>query len=102
MKRLLTWLTFASAAWADSFPVRIEVDAAQTIGPLKPIWRFFGADDPNYAYLPHGRELLGELGELKKNEVFFRTNSLLSNGKGGDFFGGLSQSLSQGPKPSHE
>ena len=26
----------------------------------------------------------------------------LGGGKGGDFFGGLSQSLSQGPKPSHE
>jgi xylan 1,4-beta-xylosidase len=66
----------------DSFPVHIEVDAAQAIGPLKPIWRFFGADEPNYAYTPHGRELLGELGELKKDEVFFRTHSLLSTGKG--------------------
>lgn len=75
-------LTFASAAWADSFPVHIKVDAAQSIGPLKPIWRFFGADEPNYAYMPHGRELLGELGELKKDEVFFRTHSLLSTGKG--------------------
>jgi xylan 1,4-beta-xylosidase len=82
MKRLLLFLAFASAAWADSFPVHIEVDAAQPIGPLKPIWRFFGADEPNYAYMPHGRELLGELGELKKDEVFFRTHSLLSTGKG--------------------
>jgi xylan 1,4-beta-xylosidase len=32
--------------------VHIEVDAAQAIGPLKPIWRFFGADEPNYAYTP--------------------------------------------------
>lgn len=75
-------LAIASAACADSFPVRIEVDAAQSIGPLKPVWRFFGADEPNYAYMPHGRELLGELGELKKDEVFFRTHSLLSTGKG--------------------
>lgn len=82
MKRLLLFLAIASAAWADSFPVHIEVDAAQSIGLLKPIWRFFGADEPNYAYMPQGRELLGELGELKKNEVFFRTHSLLSTGKG--------------------
>ena len=67
---------------AKTFPVHIEVDAAQSIGPLKPIWRFFGADEPNYAYMPHGRELLEELGELKKDEVFFRTHSLLSTGKG--------------------
>ena len=86
MKRLLKLtallLTFASVARADSFPVHIDVDAAKPIGPLKPIWRFFGADEPNYAYMPHGRELLGELGELKKGEVFFRTHSLLSTGKG--------------------
>jgi xylan 1,4-beta-xylosidase len=33
----------------ESFPVSVTVDAAQTIGPLKPVWRFFGADEPNYA-----------------------------------------------------
>ena len=68
--------------FAESFPVHIEIDAAKPSGPLKPIWRFFGADEPNYAYMPHGSELLGELGELKKDEVFFRTHSLLSTGKG--------------------
>ena len=62
--------------------VQIQIDAAHPIGPLKPIWRFFGADEPNYAYLPHGSELLGELGELKPEEVFFRTHSLLTTGKG--------------------
>lgn len=67
---------------AESFPVHIEIDAAQPMAPLKPIWRFFGADEPNYAYMPHGSELLGELGALKKDEVFFRTHSLLVTGKG--------------------
>ena len=75
-------LLFACAAGAASFPVRIQIDAAQASGPLKPIWRFFGADEPNYAYMPHGNELLGELGALKKDEVFFRTHSLLVTGKG--------------------
>ena len=28
-----------------SIPVTIEVDAGAQRGPLKPIWRFFGADD---------------------------------------------------------
>ncbi|MFN0076834.1 MAG: GH39 family glycosyl hydrolase [Prosthecobacter sp.] len=62
--------------------VHIQFDAAAPTGPLKPIWRFFGADEPNYAYMKHGSELLGELGELKKDEVFFRTHSLLTTGKG--------------------
>jgi xylan 1,4-beta-xylosidase len=62
--------------------VRIEIDAAKPSGPLKPIWRFFGADEPNYAYMKHGDELLGHLGELKKDEVFFRAHSLLVTGEG--------------------
>ena len=43
---------------ADSFAVAIHVDAAQTKGPLQPIWRFFGADEPNYAYMQNGRKLV--------------------------------------------
>jgi xylan 1,4-beta-xylosidase len=70
------------ATAAQAMPVLIQVDAGKPTGPLKPIWRFFGADEPNYAYMKHGRELLGELGELKKDEVFFRAHSLLSTGKG--------------------
>ena len=31
------------------------------LGPLKPIWRYFGYDEPNYTYMPHGRKLVGEL-----------------------------------------
>ncbi len=65
-----------------AFPVSIEVDAARPIGPLKPIWRFFGADEPNYAYMKDGQKLLSELGELKPKEVFFRTHSLLVTGEG--------------------
>ena len=29
------------------FPVTITVDATKTAGPLRPIWRFFAADEPN-------------------------------------------------------
>jgi xylan 1,4-beta-xylosidase len=64
------------------FPVTIRVDAAQTQGELKPIWRFFGADEPNYATMKDGRKLLGELGELKTGSVYFRTHNLLCTGDG--------------------
>ncbi len=79
---LLLLRALASLACAESFPVRIHVAATRPIGPLKPIWRFFGADEPNYAYMPHGRELLGELGELRKDDVYFRTHNLLTTGEG--------------------
>ena len=64
------------------FPVTIRVDAAKTKGELKPVWRFFGADEPNYAYMTHGKRLLAELGELRPKEVYFRTHNLLCSGDG--------------------
>jgi xylan 1,4-beta-xylosidase len=65
-----------------SFPVTITVDAAQPLGEMKPIWRFFGADEPNYATMKDGKKLLGELGGLRPQEVYFRTHNLLNTGDG--------------------
>src|SRR5262245_25929219 len=67
---------------AEVFPVTIRVDAAKTNGEWKPIWRFFGADEPNYAYMKHGRKLLAELGELRPKQVYFRAHNLLTSGDG--------------------
>lgn len=67
---------------AAAFPVTITVDAGETEGAWKPIWRFFGADEPNYATMPDGRALLGELGEMKPDEVYFRTHNLFTSGDG--------------------
>ncbi|HRZ58157.1 MAG TPA: beta-xylosidase, partial [Candidatus Paceibacterota bacterium] len=76
-------LIFATPiARAESFPVSIRVDAAKSQGELKPIWRFFGADEPNYACMKHGRKLLGELGVLAPDRVFFRAHNLLTSGDG--------------------
>jgi xylan 1,4-beta-xylosidase len=69
-------------AAAEPFPVAIRVDAGQSQGPLHPIWRFFGADEPNYATMPHGAKLIGELGELMPKQVYFRAHSLLCTGDG--------------------
>ena len=53
----------AARTWGEeSFPVRIRVDAAKTRGELKPIWRFFGADEPNYAYMKDGKTRRGSWG----------------------------------------
>lgn len=71
-----------AAADPGTFDVRMKVDVSKPTGPLKPIWRFFGADEPNYATMPNGKKLLGELGELKPKEVFFRTHNLLTSGDG--------------------
>ena len=65
-----------------TIPVQITVDASKPTGDWKPIWRFFGADEPNYATMTDGRSLLGELGELKPDAVYFRTHNLLTSGDG--------------------
>jgi xylan 1,4-beta-xylosidase len=70
------------AARGGTFPVTIEVDVAQDRGPLEPIWRFFGADEPNYAYMKDGKKLLGELGRLRPGSVYFRAHNLLTSGDG--------------------
>jgi xylan 1,4-beta-xylosidase len=66
----------------ETFPVAIQVHADKPVGELKPIWRFFGADEPNYATMPDGQKLLGELGQLATNQVYFRTHNLLTSGDG--------------------
>ena len=75
-------LTASTTAAADSFAVDIRVDAEKPQGPMHPIWRFFGADEPNYATMKDGRKLLGELGELRRGDVYFRTHNLLNTGDG--------------------
>ena len=71
-----------AAQTPSPFPVDIQVDASATVGEMKPIWRFFGADEPNYATMKDGRKLLAELGELRPEEVFFRAHNLLCTGDG--------------------
>jgi xylan 1,4-beta-xylosidase len=75
-------LAASASRGADSFAVSIRIDAAKTHGELKPIWRFFGADEPNYAYMKHGKTLLAQLGELRPRQVFFRAHNLLTSGDG--------------------
>ena len=67
---------------AATLPVTIRVDAARPLGPLVPIWRFFGADEPNYATMKDGRRLLRDLGKLSPRAVYFRTHNLLNTGDG--------------------
>jgi xylan 1,4-beta-xylosidase len=73
----------ANASSSDpTFPVSIHVRADKPGSELRPIWRFFGADEPNYAYLRDGEKLLQELGELRPRAVYFRAHNLLTSGDG--------------------
>jgi xylan 1,4-beta-xylosidase len=72
----------AGAAEADPFRVSIRVDVHKTLGVLHPVWRFFGADEPNYATMKDGRKLIAELGDLRSGDVYFRAHNLLNTGDG--------------------
>src|SRR5262245_46798255 len=74
--------TVAALTLAAAIPVTIRVDAGRPQGDLAPVWRFFGADEPNYATMKDGRKLLAALGELRPREVYFRTHNLLTSGDG--------------------
>ncbi len=67
---------------APAFPVTISVDAAQSLGTLRPIWRYFGADEPNYATMKDGQHLLSDIGKLAPGHVYFRAHNLLTSGDG--------------------
>ena len=64
------------------FPVTIVVDARQTGAKVEPVWRFFGADEPNYATMKDGRSTLATLGSLFPDHVYFRTHNMLTSGDG--------------------
>jgi len=69
-------------AGSPPFAVSIRVDAGKSTGPLKQIWRFFGADEPNYAYMPTGKKLIADEGKLAPKRVYFRAHNLLTTGDG--------------------
>ncbi len=62
--------------------VQIQVDLAREQGNMKPIWAWFGYDEPNYTYMKDGKKLLSELAALSPVPVYVRTHSLLCSGDG--------------------
>jgi xylan 1,4-beta-xylosidase len=67
---------------AAPIAVSMTVDASAVTGPLQPISRFFGSDEPNYTYMEDGRALLREIGRLGAPQEFFRAHSLMVSGDG--------------------
>jgi xylan 1,4-beta-xylosidase len=87
------WLLFyiACLSLASSSPllaqevpvaVSIQVKANQSQGAFKPIWNYFGYDEPNYTYVPNGKKLLGELAAMSPESVHIRTHNLFTTGDG--------------------
>jgi hypothetical protein len=62
--------------------VTITLDASRPGGQLRPAWRFFGYDEPNYTYMREGKALLADLATLGRQSVCVRTHNLLTSGDG--------------------
>src|SRR6516225_9347985 len=62
--------------------VTVRVDAAARLGPFKPIYGYFGGDEPNFTYMKNGRKLVAELAGLSPAAVYIRTHNLLTTGDG--------------------
>jgi xylan 1,4-beta-xylosidase len=75
-------LLTGSQALARDFIVDVSVDATQVTGNLPAIWRFFGADEPNYATTSEGERLLMELGALRRGQIYFRAHNMMTTGDG--------------------
>ena len=81
---LALFLVTAHPCWAQepATEVHIQVRFDQSEGPLRPVWNYFGYDEPNYTYAPNGQKLLGELAALDSTPAYVRVHNLLTTGDG--------------------
>jgi xylan 1,4-beta-xylosidase len=83
MRKVLAILFLLTAATGFAQQaVTIRVDAGKSLGLFPPAWAYFGYDEPNYTYMKHGRELVGELAALSRVPVQIRAHNLLTTGDG--------------------
>jgi xylan 1,4-beta-xylosidase len=91
MKTFLNGLlvaTFAASLspwlWAQESAqiVKIDVHFDQPQGELRPVWNYFGYDEPNYTYAPNGKKLIREIGALSPIPAYIRVHNLLTSGDG--------------------
>ncbi len=66
--------------------VKIAVDAGQWQGELPRIWNYIGYDEPNYTYVPEGKELLAKFGEMAERPYYVRVHHLFCTGNCHGFY----------------
>ncbi|TKC10444.1 beta-xylosidase [Pedobacter polaris] len=60
----------------------IEVNFDKKVAEMKPIWAWFGYDEPNYTYMKDGQKLLTDISKLSPVPVYVRAHNLLTSGDG--------------------
>lgn len=84
---LILFIVVSPICLAQSGPkggekVSILVDFSEEKGSMKPIWAWWGYDEPNYTYMKDGKKLLTEISELSPVPVYVRAHSLLNTDEG--------------------
>lgn len=74
---LISWRFLDSNKAAE-----ITVDLTTKVGPMNPIYAWFGYDEPNYTYMKDGKKLLSEIADLSPVPVHVRVHNLLTTGDG--------------------
>ncbi len=80
--RLILSLLAAGILLNAQDAIVIHVHADEKIGAFKPIYGYFGYDEPNFTYTKNGRKLVRELAALSGSPVFIRTHFMLATGDG--------------------
>ncbi len=79
---IVSCLFFISKIFAQADTAVIKVDLDRELGDMKPLWAWFGYDEPNYTYMKDGKKLLSEIAALSPVPVYVRTHSLMVTGDG--------------------
>jgi xylan 1,4-beta-xylosidase len=79
---ILSFLLLAASGGFAQEGITIRVNAAENVGPYKPISGYFGYDEPNYTYAKYGRKLVAELAGVGNTPVYIRTHFMLVTGDG--------------------
>jgi xylan 1,4-beta-xylosidase len=80
--RFTALLVILAGTLAAQRSVDIRVDSSKALGSYKPIYAYFGYDEPNYTYTPNGKKLIRELASLSDRPVYIRTHFMLATGDG--------------------
>ena len=85
-KYLLIIFTSLSILFVPGFTqaqsTHVIVDLNQRTGGMKPIWAWFGYDEPNYTYMKNGKKLLTEMSQFSYTPINVRVHNLLTTGDG--------------------
>lgn len=79
---LMIFLLFFGIIFPQNKKVALNIDASKEIGEMKPIYAYFGYDEPNYTYMENGKKLLSEIADLSPVPVYIRAHNLLTTKEG--------------------